>query len=138
MPREIERKFLLRNDDWRPLVKSSRRISQGYLPSGEGVSMRVRIEGEMANLNIKSATLAIERLEYEYPIPLAEAVELLEQLCRRPFIDKVRHEVDWYGHCWEIDCFGGENSGLVVAEIELAAVDEPFERPPWDWRRGFA
>lgn len=131
MPREIERKFLLRNDSWRASVDATRRLVQGYLPGMETASVRVRISGDDARLNIKSATLDVSRLEYEYPLPLEEAEEMLEQLCARPLIEKTRHYVPHAGHLWEVDVFAGDNAGLVVAEIELAAPDEAFERPPW-------
>jgi adenylate cyclase len=91
----------------------------------------VRIEGERANLNIKSATLGVRRQEFEYPIPLAEAEEILDTLCEQPQIEKIRYLLPYGGHTWEIDVFAGENEGLVVAEIELASEDEAFERLAW-------
>lgn len=129
MPREIERKFLLKNDGWRPHVRRSRRMRQGYLAGGGRVSVRVRVAGDEAWLNIKSGGLVAVRNEYEYAIPVAEAVELLE--LATPLIDKTRHFVEHDGMTWEIDEFHGENSGLVVAEIELAREDEPFSHPSW-------
>ena len=131
MPREIERNFLLRNDTWRASVESTQRLVQGYLPGMQTASVRVRIAGDDARLNIKSATLDVSRLEYEYPVPLEEAEEMLECLCERPLIEKTRHYVRHAGHLWEVDVFAGDNAGLVVAEIELTAVDEAFERPSW-------
>ncbi len=131
MPREIERKFLLRDESWRASVDSSKRLVQGYLPGMQTASVRVRICGADARLNIKSATLDVSRLEYEYPLPLEEAQEMLERLCERPLIEKTRHHVYHAGHLWEVDVFAGDNAGLVVAEIELTAPDEAFERPPW-------
>lgn len=131
MPQEIEHKFLLKKDLWRGQVQRSARMTQGYLQSSPASSIRVRIVGEQAFLNIKSATLGIARQEYEYPIPLAEAEQILATLCEKPFIDKTRHYVEHAGHTWEIDEFHGDNAGLLVAEIELGAVDEVFERPEW-------
>ncbi|MDZ7752423.1 MAG: CYTH domain-containing protein [Gammaproteobacteria bacterium] len=131
MPREIERKFLLQDDSWRASVESSKRLVQGYLPGMKTASVRVRISGHDARLNIKSATLDVSRLEYEYPLPLDEAEEILERLCERPLIEKTRHHVPHGGHLWEVDEFAGDNAGLVVAEIELASADEAFERPSW-------
>ena len=136
MPVEIERKFLVKNDSWREQVSRSKRIRQGYLSSrvfdeSQKASVRVRIQGEQANLNIKSATLGMRRLEYEYPIPLAEAEELLDQLCSSPQIDKTRYFVDAGKHTWEIDEFYGDNAGLMVAEVELTSEDEDFEKPAW-------
>jgi adenylate cyclase len=130
MPREIERKFLLKNEGWRPHVRQSRRMRQGYLVGGGRVSVRVRVAGDEAWLNIKSGGLVAARNEYEYGIPVAEAVELLE-LAEPPLIEKTRHFVEHDGMTWEVDEFLGENLGLVVAEIELAREDEPFSRPSW-------
>jgi adenylate cyclase len=128
---EIERKFLLKNDDWRALVSHSTEIRQGYLAPPTKASVRIRLDGEQANINIKSATLGMHRLEYEYPIPRDEAIEMLDQLCEQPQIAKQRHRVKWGEHIWEIDEFFGDNSGLVVAEIELATEDEAFDMPQW-------
>ncbi len=130
MAREIERKFLLASDAWRALVKSSEPMSQGYMASGKHVSVRVRIAGDSAWLNIKSGDLVASRLEYEYVIPVADARELLA-LTEGPLIDKTRHFVEHGGKTFEIDEFHGENEGLVVAELELDREDEPFARPPW-------
>ncbi|HEC18246.1 MAG TPA: CYTH domain-containing protein [Gammaproteobacteria bacterium] len=131
MPVEIERKFLLANDDWRASADAGVAIRQGYLAGSEKSSVRVRIAGEQANLNIKSATLGVTRQEYEYPIPLADAHAMLDGLADGPLIEKTRYHVQHEGHTWEIDVFAGDNQDLVVAEIELAREDEPFARPPW-------
>lgn len=131
MATEIERKFLLRDASWRDTADSGTRFRQGYLVGAERASVRVRIEGDKANLNIKSATLGIHRQEFEYPIPLAEAEELLDTLCEQPQIIKTRYLVHYGQHTWEIDVFSGDNDGLVVAEVELGSEDESFERPPW-------
>ena len=131
MAKEIERKFLLLNDDWRDAVEKVTRYSQGYIVGSEKASVRVRIEGEKAFLNIKSATLGIERHEYQYPMPVAEAEEILNLLCEKPLIDKNRYIVNYGNHEWEIDEFLGDNQGLVVAEIELNNEDEVFEKPSW-------
>ncbi len=129
---EIERKFLLANDSWRSAIESHCHYRQGYLESTEGsASVRVRIAGDKANLNIKSMTLGVTRQEYEYPIPLSDAKEMLNTLCCGPQIEKVRYLVMHQGHTWEIDVFEGDNEGLIVAEIELNAEDEAFALPPW-------
>ncbi len=130
MPIEIERKFLLANADWRAAVERSERLAQGYL-GGERASVRVRIGGEQAWLNIKSREKGRARLEFEYPIPLPDAGELLQQLCLPGRIEKVRHYVPHRGMLWEIDEFFAENAGLIVAEIELPSVDAEFARPDW-------
>jgi adenylate cyclase len=131
MATEIERKFLLRNDSWRDQVTASQRMAQGYLQRSADTAIRVRIAGDSAHLNIKKSLDGIHRLEYEYPIPLTDARELLEHVALPTPIDKTRHLVPTGDHVWEIDEFHGDNRGLVVAEIELAHADEPFERPDW-------
>ncbi len=128
---EIEKKFLLRNDAWRTEADAGTAFRQGYLVGSDKASVRVRIEGDNANINIKSATLGITRQEFEYPIPLEDAQNLLENLCEKPLIEKTRYHVRHTGHVWEIDVFEGENAGLVVAEIELDDEDEAFARPDW-------
>jgi adenylate cyclase len=130
MPREIERKFLLKSDAWRPHVRQSRKMSQGYLASSGNVSVRVRIAGDDAWLNIKAGGFVASRQEYEYPLPLDEARELLA-LAEGPLVEKTRHYVEQGALTWEIDEFHGENSGLVVAELELDSEDVDFARPPW-------
>ncbi len=130
MPQEIERKFLLKNDNWRSSVREARAIRQGYLCGNTRASVRVRIDGDKANLNIKSATLGVERLEFEYSIPPEQARVLLAELSGE-VIEKTRHEVRYGSHLWEIDEFAGENAGLIVAEIELEDADEAFDRPDW-------
>jgi len=131
MATEIERKFLLKDDGWRAAADHGVVMRQGYLLGSERASVRVRIAGARANLNIKSATLGVTRQEYEYPIPLDDAHEMLDTLCQTPLIEKTRYHVRHGEHTWEVDVFAGDNAGLVVAEIELGHVDETFERPPW-------
>ncbi|VAX14425.1 hypothetical protein MNBD_GAMMA24-2264 [hydrothermal vent metagenome] len=128
---EIEKKFLLANDDWRQHADAGTSFRQGYLIGSEKSSVRVRIEGDKANLNIKSATLGVSRQEFEYPIPVEDAQILLATLCQKPLIEKTRYHVTYADHVWEIDVFEGDNAGLVVAEIELAHEDEAFARPDW-------
>ena len=130
MPLEIERKFLLKSDAWRKLARRSQRMSQGYLASGGRVSLRVRIAGDEARLNMKTGGVGVSRQEYEYPIPLTEARELLA-LALGSLIDKTRHFVEHGGKTWEVDEFHGANLGLVVAELELEREDEQFPVPPW-------
>jgi len=129
---EIERKFLLAGDGWRKSVVRSQRLVQGYLmPAGTGrCSVRVRVGGDLAWLNIKSALAGVERAEYEYPLPRADAEQMLERFCAGA-IEKIRHHVPHAGRTFEVDEFGGENAGLIVAELELDAVDAHFERPAW-------
>lgn len=131
MSLEIERKFLVLDDSWRDAVRASQYLCQGYLNDEIRCSVRVRIAGDHAWLNIKSATIGAQRLEFEYDIPVADARLMLNRLSCKPLIEKWRHLVDVGRHTWEIDVFEGDNAGLVVAEIELDHPDEPFEKPAW-------
>ncbi|MDH5599924.1 MAG: CYTH domain-containing protein [Gammaproteobacteria bacterium] len=131
MATEIERKFLLKDDSWKKEAGQGTRYSQGYLVGSAFASVRVRIQGEQAFLNIKSATIDITRQEYEYEIPLDEAGEMLETLCEKPLIDKTRYCLRVGQHEWEIDVFAGDNEGLIVAEIELNNKDEHYDKPAW-------
>ncbi|MBD3610677.1 MAG: CYTH domain-containing protein [Gammaproteobacteria bacterium] len=131
MATEIERKFLIRGEQWKKGADNGTLFRQGYLVGSEKASVRVRIEGKRANINIKSATLGIRRSEYEYSIPFAEAEELLDNLCESPLIEKTRYLVPFEGHKWEVDVFHGDNDGLLVAEIELEHENESFVKPDW-------
>ena len=131
MATEIERKFLILNQDWQEYTKSELHIVQGYLATNEFSSTRIRIQNDKANINIKSATLGITRTEFEYSIPVDDARLILEDLCIKPVIEKTRFTVEHMGHTWEIDVFSGDNEGLIVAEIELSSPDEAFEKPSW-------
>ena len=131
MATEIEHKFLIINDNWRKDADEGITMVQGYMGSNEKSSIRIRINGDLANLNIKSKTIGIQRSEYDYPIPVDEAKEILESLCDRPFIEKTRFHVMHDGHKWEIDVFAGENEGLIVAELEVNSVNEDFSLPQW-------
>jgi len=128
---EIERKFLIRNDSWRSHVERSQPMRQGYLHRTGNSAIRVRVCGDRAHINIKKTEDGIQRLEYEFDIPLDDARELLERVAIANQIDKTRHEVRFADHLWEIDEFHGDNAGLIVAEIELKHPDEAFERPEW-------
>jgi adenylate cyclase len=127
---EIERKFLLVGDAWRALGTPSL-LRQGYLNADPARTVRVRIEGQGALLTIKSKNVGAARGEWEYPIPLADAAELLDHVCERPLIEKYRRRIVFQGHTWEVDEFLGENAGLAVAEIELSSEGEGFARPDW-------
>ncbi|MBM4228214.1 MAG: CYTH domain-containing protein [Gammaproteobacteria bacterium] len=131
MALEIERKFLLANDAWRAAATNSETLWQGYLTTNERCSVRVRVAGDQGWLNIKSTTLGVIRHEFEYAVPATEARELLDLFCAGRSLGKTRHHVPVGAHVWEIDVFEGENVGLIVAEIELSAEDESFERPAW-------
>ncbi len=131
MALEIERKFLVKGDGWRSLVRETLDFRQGYLHANPSLAVRVRRSAGEAFLTIKGAQDGISRLEFEYPIPVADAEAMLDHLCRKPIIEKRRHIVPLGAHTWEIDVFYGANEGLVLAEIELSSPDEAFERPDW-------
>lgn len=131
MAQEIERKFLIKNDNWRNAADQGCYLSQGYLNDAVQSSVRVRVSGDQAYLNIKSATLGISRSEYEYEIPREDALEILSNLCHKPLIEKTRYHVIHGDHTWEVDVFHGENDGLIVAEIELGSESESFTLPEW-------
>lgn len=129
---EIERKFLVIGDAWRTRATRVEAMAQGYLagPPAARCSVRVRVVGERAFLNIKSLAVGIERDEYEYAIALTDAERMLATLAGA-VVEKRRHYVEVEGHTFEIDEFGGDNAGLIVAELELDAIDAPFPRPAW-------
>jgi len=126
---EIEKKFLVTDERWREDAERSVYMRQAYL-GGEGVSVRVRFEGDLARLNIKQARVGSSRYEFEYTIPLLDARRLM-QLATQGGTEKTRHYVTHEGMTWEIDEFHGDNEGLIVAELELEAEDQAFEHPGW-------
>ena len=129
MPIEIERKFLVRSDEWRRSVHHSQRFCQGYLTHSDERSVRVRRAGDQGFITVKGAGRLV-RPEYEYAIPVNEAEELLQSLCRRPLLEKTRHSLWHEGLWWAIDEFAGDNAEAVMAEIELASPEQPFRTRP--------
>lgn len=130
MAKEIERKYLVKLDAWKPQTEGTH-FKQGYLNAQKERVVRVRIEGTKAKLTIKGITTGVTRSEFEYSIPVEDAALLLDNLCEQPLIDKHRHKELHHGKTWEIDVFHGENQGLVVAEIELSSEDEKIVLPDW-------
>ena len=134
---EIERKFLVTSDAWRAAAHAVIPMAQGYvndtaaIESGaQKASVRVRIQGDAAFLNLKSREIGHTRQEFDYPIPVDDARALLA-LCVGGLIDKRRHLVRHGGLLWEVDEFLGDNAGLVVAEVELEHADQPVDLPEW-------
>ena len=127
---EIERKFLLAGEGWRALGQPVL-LRQGYLSSDPERVVRVRVEGDHAYMTIKGRSVGATRGEWEYPIPLAEANELLERVCAQPIVEKYRRKIKFGGNVWEVDEFLGANQGLVLAEIELGSEDQQFDKPEW-------
>ena len=128
MATEIERKFLVLGTEWR--AEKGVAIWQGYLNRDKSRTVRVRVAGEQGYLTVKGATHGATRAEFEYEIPVSDA-EQLRTLCDGPIIEKVRRNVSYGGFTWEVDEFGGDNAGLVVAEIELQSESQEFPKPPW-------
>ena len=130
MALEIERKYLVRNDAWRRGGNGTR-YRQGYLSTDPERNVRVRSGAGRGFITIKGQTVNRARPEYEYPIPVEDADALLDTLCLKPIIEKTRYIIEHAGLRWEVDEFEGENTGLVIAEVELAAADQPVELPDW-------
>ncbi|MDH3637622.1 MAG: CYTH domain-containing protein [Gammaproteobacteria bacterium] len=131
MAEEIERKFLVVGDSWRDQVTRTADYRQGYLAINRDCAVRVRLEPGRATLNIKNAISDVRRSEFDYDIPMADAEQIFTELCLGRQLIKRRHFVEYQGHTWEIDEFGGASAGLIVAELELRTVDESFGRPDW-------
>lgn len=131
MPQEIERKFLV-NGDFKAQAMKGIRITQGYLSSVPQRTVRVRIKGDKGYITVKGITdeTGTARYEWEKEIALNEAEELLK-LCEPGMINKTRYPVPVGKHTYEVDVFHDENEGLIVAEVELEAIDEAFEKPHW-------
>lgn len=133
MGRETERKFLVKGQGWREGA-SGIPFRQGYLSAAGDCVVRVRTAGEKATLTVKGRKTGLSCPEYEYAIPLCEAKELLDRLCRRPLIEKTRYRIEFMGMTWEIDEFEGENEGLIIAEVELDDENQHIEIPEWAGR----
>lgn len=132
MALEIERRFLVAGDGWRDHVSWSRSLRQGYLAGGpDGFTVRVRQAADQAWLTLKATASAdgLVRHEFEYPIPLADAGELLALAPRG--LGKCRHGLNLPGGDWVLDVFEGANAPLVVAEVELAHAGALITPPPW-------
>lgn len=127
---EIERKFLVKGDRWRSLAEGIV-YCQGYIPTKEGPTVRVRIAGDRGFLTIKGPSVGNARAEFEYPVPVEDAREMLETLCDRPLIEKTRYKIAMGEFVWEVDEFAGENQGLILAEVELTEEHQIVELPDW-------
>lgn len=141
MAQEIEHKFLVKNDDFKQLGKSTY-YRQGYIPTVNGMTVRIRIAGTRGFITLKDHAVGITRHEFEYEIPLDEAKQMLELMCSKPQIEKTRYVIENVkgelpdgtpieGLHWEVDVFSGDNEGLVVAEIEVPCEEAQFEHPAW-------
>src|ERR1700722_1917843 len=130
MPQEIEHKYLVRLEDWKPTTAGVL-YRQGYLSSVKERGGRVRIAEEPAYLTVKSLMRGVTRLEFEYAIPVSDAATMLDLLCERPLIEKTRYREAFGGRTWDIDVFHGDNEELVVAEGEVTSESHSVQAPPW-------
>ena len=139
MGTEIERKYLVKKSAWRSqkeLLQRNNsdlgaRYCQGYIPTENGTTVRLRIIGKQGYITIKSKVVGHTRAEFEYPIPVSDAQEMLNNLCLKPLIDKYRYKVEIDNLTWEVDEFLGENAGLIIAEVELENEAQPINLPEW-------
>jgi len=128
---EIERKFLVDHEKWRQVVKPvGAHFRQGYLLNDNKRTIRIRVAGEEGFITIKGATSGITRKEYEYKIPAKEGIEMLDAFAESE-VEKTRYRIEFAGKLWEVDEFAGDNTGLIMAEIELENEAEAFEKPIW-------
>ncbi len=130
MGQEIERKFLVTNDGWRT-DDPGQPLRQGYIPTQDARTVRVRVAGQQGYLTIKGPSVGMVRSEFEYPIPLGDAETMLLTLCQPPLIEKQRYRIPLDDVVWEVDEFFGANAGLIIAEVELQAPDQPISLPDW-------
>jgi len=127
---EIERKFLVKGNEWRGQEEGVL-YRQGYLSLKKEHVVRVRVMGEKAYLTVKSTSKGASRVEFEYPIPLQDAEYMLNHLCEKPLIEKKRYTFETGGITWEVDEFLNENAGLILAEVELSSEDQSINLPSW-------
>ena len=130
MPQEIERKFLVKREDWR-VPGTGTPYRQGYLSTVPGRSVRIRLIRDKGFITVKGISVGATRAEYEYEIPAGEAGEMLDNLCERPLIEKTRYRIEHQGLVWEVDEFDGDNAGLIIAEVELDREDQVVVLPDW-------
>lgn len=130
MATEIERKYLVLDETWR-----SRAVGmvfrQGYLSTVKERTVRVRVVGDLGYLTVKGLTVGSVRTEFEYKVPIADAEQMLDELCEQPLIEKTRYVIEENGLTWEIDEFAGANEGLIVAEVELGDESQQVDPPDW-------
>jgi CYTH domain-containing protein len=127
---EIEKKFLVKDNSWKQQATGVY-YRQGYLSSHSERVVRIRTIENKGYLTIKGKSVGAARTEYEYEIPLEDAIEMLTRICEKPVIEKTRYTLDYKGLLWEIDEFAAENKGLVIAEVELEDENQNIELPSW-------
>ncbi len=129
---EIERKFLIKNDNWKSQVSEAQHITQGYIKT-EDATVRIRCykNDHTAEITVKGKRVGISRLEFEYAIPYSDAREMQDKLCQARLVEKTRHLIEHQGLLWELDEFHGDNDGLFIAEVELTDADQIIKLPDW-------
>ncbi|MEO6838262.1 MAG: CYTH domain-containing protein [Ginsengibacter sp.] len=131
MAKEIERKYLVKLNEWQQVIKpAGQHYRQGYLLTDPNKTIRVRVTSTKGFLTIKGISVGATRQEYEYEIPINEAMELLDNFSISE-LSKTRYKITFENKLWEVDEFLGDNEGLVIAEIELESEDENFDIPSW-------
>jgi len=131
MPKEIERKYLVKHEQLIPLLKNGQTIKQAYIPTENGITVRIRIKADKAFLTLKGKSTGISRDEFEYAIPVDEAETMFNNFCGEEKISKTRYNIEHGGLTWEVDVFEEHNKGLIVAEVELKSEDQEFDLPSW-------
>ena len=131
MAKEIERKFLVKDQSFMSMAGKVDRIEQGYVSLRPGGTVRVRIKNDRAYLTVKGLNKGAVRDEWEYEIPMTDAREMVDRVTEGIVIKKLRYNVDYQGRKWEVDVFEGVHQGLILAEVELESVDAPIELPPF-------
>ena len=131
MPVEIERKFLVVNDEWRSAVIDSEKLRDGLVGEFDGCKVRVRLSENRASITVKGPRSGPRRTEFEYEIPKTDAEAMLHTVCGERRVEKTRHRVPYAGFTWAVDVYEGNLAGIVVAEIELADEEQAFEKPDW-------
>lgn len=131
MGEEIERKFLVVGNDWREQAARSQRLVDGLLATSKGRKVRVRLYAERATITVKTRKRGRSRLEFEYDIPIGDARQLLDTECGRTVLAKTRYYVPYADFLWEVDVYEPPLDGVVLAEVELASVDQDPPLPPW-------
>ncbi len=127
---EIERKFLVNKQLWQP-PDDGVVYQQGYIHTVHGNTIRVRVAGNQGYITLKGKTNGSTRQEFEYSIPLEDAVEMLTTMCDRPLIEKIRYKIYINNLWWEVDQFWGDNEGLLMAEVELTSENQKIQLPQW-------
>ena len=135
MGKEIERKYLVKKDEWQSykhdLSVTGTKYRQGYIPTGNTTTVRLRTIDKQGYITIKGKTTGYTRSEFEYPIPIEDAEEMLSTLCLEPSVEKIRYKVNLDNLTWEVDEFFGDNTGLIIAEVELENEEQQVNLPNW-------